>query len=92
MEGIINNNANNCKTIKNMSREKVEKYIEKKLKEVEGVEKVFIEKKDKESIDVVVVSSDLNPATSGAISDLEIKVNKDFKIPSEFRIYPVEAW
>lgn len=75
-----------------MCREDVEKYITRGLKTIRGVEKFYIEKNDKNSVDVIVVSSKLNGASSSKILDLETRVNKKLKTPSNFKIYPIESW
>jgi len=73
-------------------RGKIEKYIEKKLIGMKDVDKFYIEKKEKDSIGVIVVASKLTPASASAINDVETRVNRDFKILSDFQIYPIEAW
>lgn len=75
-----------------MSKKRVEKYIEERLKKINGVEKFYIEKSKGDSIDVIVVSSKIDNTSSSSILDLETKINRDFKIPSNFKIYPVESW
>jgi hypothetical protein len=75
-----------------MSREKIEKIIEKELGKIRSVEKFFIEKKDKEHIDVVVVSSAIDKNLSSKILGLEMEINKDLKFPSEFRVYQSDPW
>jgi hypothetical protein len=75
-----------------MIRVSVEKFIEKKLESIKGVEKFFVEKGDSETLDVVVVSSMTDTKSTSRILDLERKVNKEYHIPSQFKIYPIEAW
>lgn len=73
-------------------RGKIEKYIEKKLSGIKNVDQFYIEKKGKKSINVIVVASKITPTSASAILDIETKINKDFKMPSDFQIYPIEAW
>jgi len=73
-------------------RGKIEKYIEKKLSGIKNVDRFYIEKKDKDSIDVIVVSSKITPTSASAILAIETKINKDFKMSSDFQIFPIEAW
>lgn len=75
-----------------MTREKVEKYIESNLSKVKGVSSIYVEKKNRDSVNVIVVTSKLSKASSAKILRLETKVNRDFKIPSEFKIFPLESW
>jgi len=75
-----------------MSRQQVEKIIEKRLKSIKGVERFYIEKKNQGSIDVVVVLSRLDDSKiTSQILTFETKINKDYKIPSDFKLYPSGA-
>ena len=70
-----------------MSRKDVENLIERKLKKLKGVKKFYIEKKDKESIDVVVqVSEKINKTETTEILNLENIINRKYKIPSDFKL------
>jgi hypothetical protein len=73
-------------------REVVEKYIEKELSGIEAVDRFYVEKKNRDSIDVIVVSSRLTPSSASAITGIETKINRDFRVHSDFKIYPAEAW
>lgn len=75
-----------------MSREQIEKIIEKELKDISGVERFYIEKKNQGSVDVVVVLSTLNDnKVTAKVLDIETKINRDYKTPSDFKLYPAGA-
>lgn len=68
------------------TRNKIEKYIERKLSAIKSVDKFYIEKKDRNSVDVIVVSSNINPTSSSAITQVETTINRDYKVQSNFKV------
>lgn len=72
------------------TRNKVEKYIKRKLSAIKDIDRFYIENKDKHSVDVIVVSSNINPASSSAITQVETTINRDYKVPSNFKVFSTD--
>lgn len=75
-----------------MNRQQIEKIIDKDLGGIKSIEKLYIDRKNQDSIDVVVVLSNLNDGkVTAKILDLETKINKNYKTTSDFKLYPSGA-
>lgn len=69
------------KEISNAAKEKILEYIKKRLGEHEEIEKIFIERKNENVFEVLVITKRINPKIEREIIKIEDEVENKFSIP-----------
>jgi hypothetical protein len=69
------------KDISDADKKEILGYINKKLGEHEEIEKIFIEQKNMDVFEVLVVTKKINPKIEREVIEIEDKVKSKFNIP-----------